>query len=178
MRKKKINSKEKVKSKKINYKIKLLTLLVIVAGIVIIISKNKPNSEQKENKETHLEETEYNYVLIDMNNTDNAQIVEGIKENTSPNVSKDRIVDGIEITDIKLSAENGISNFTATVKNDTGKDFVGGIATIEFINNDGKKYASIDIYIPEVRNGEINLINAATTADITNAYDFTITLQK
>ena len=113
-----------------------------------------------------------------MNNTENAKIENGVKENTSENISKDRKLGNLSITDIKLSAQDGVTSFTATVKNDSNKDFAGGIVKISFTNKDGSNYAELEAYIPEIVAGGTNAINAGTTADIANAYDFTMELEK
>lgn len=168
------------KNKRLNWKLIIVLILIIATITTIVIIQNNKNKEDKENNNnnTNLENQEYNMGLIDMNNTENARISEGVKENISKNVAKNRTVEGIEITDIKLLAENGISIFTATVTNNTGKDFEETIATIRFTNKDGSEYANLEVIIPKVKNAQTNMINAGTTADITNAYDFTITLQK
>jgi hypothetical protein len=113
-----------------------------------------------------------------MNNTENAKIENGIKQNTSENILKDREIEGIKITDIKLEAQEGLSHFTATVKNDTSKNFDGGVAKITFTNKDGSIYAELEVYIPEMTQGGVNAIDAATTSDIINAYNFNIKLEK
>lgn len=71
-----------------------------------------------------------------------------------------------------------VTSFTATVKNNSTKDFVGGIVKITFTNKDGSNYAELEASIPQITAGGINAINAGTTADIANAYDFTIELEK
>ena len=113
-----------------------------------------------------------------MNNTENAEIKDGIKENNSQKLLAEREVQGLQITDIRLKAENGISNFTATVKNNTGKDYPGGEIIIKFINKDGSPYAELEAYMPDVKNGGTNTIDASTTADIANAYDYTIEVKQ
>lgn len=170
------------KAKKINKKVILpIIIIIIIIAIIagVIITKNKKQEENNNtNNETYIGDTEIASGLIDMNNTENAKIENGVKENTSESLAKDKKIDGIEMTDIKLFAQEGISDFSATVKNNTGNDFAGGIATVSFINKDGSEYATLEVYVPELKNGSYNTINAATTADITNAYDFTITMQE
>ena len=170
------------KNKKINFKI-IITLLVIIAIIIagIIIYKNNKKTEQEQGKrqeETTQQEQTEQIGLIDMNNTENAKIENGVKQNTSENILKDRDLNGIAITEIQLNAQEGISHFTATVKNNTATDFAGGVAKITFTNKDGSVYAEMEVYIPEIKVGATNAIDASTTADIANAYDFNIELEK
>lgn len=154
----------------------LIIIAIIIAGIIINNNKQKKElnqkQEQSENAEFEQEET------IDMNNTENAKIENGVKQNTSANILKDRDLNGIQITEIKLDGQNGISHFTATVKNNTSKDFKGGVAKITFTNKDGSLYAELEVYISEMKAGETNAIDASTTSDIANAYDFSIELEK
>ena len=169
--------KEKQKIKKSNSKgIILLIAIIIIAIIVVgtIIYQNNKNTQQEQQQETEQDSLS----IIDMNNTENAKIESGVKENTSENISKDRKLGNLSITDIKLSAQDGVTSFTATVKNDSNKDFAGGIVQISFTNKDGSNYAELEAYIPEIVAGGTNAINAGTTADIANAYDFTMELEK
>lgn len=169
--------KEKQKIKKSNSKgIILLIAIIIIAIIVVgtIIYQNNKNTQQEQQQETEQDSLS----LIDMNNTENAKIESGVKENTSENISKDRKLGNLSITDIKLSAQDGVTSFTATVKNDSNKDFAGGIVKISFTNKDGSNYAELEAYIPEIVAGGTNAINAGTTADIANAYDFTMELEE
>mgnify|MGYP006999398322 FL=1 len=152
----------------------LVILLIIVTGVIIYKNNSKVNNNQSGQQENQDETAS----LIDMNNTENAKIESGVKENTSENISKDRKLGNLSITDIKLSAQDGVTSFTATVKNDSNRDFAGGIVKISFTNKDGSNYAELEAYIPEIVAGGTNAINAGTTADIANAYDFTMELEK
>ena len=169
-------------NKKLNKKgiITIIAILVIllVIGVVtgVIIYKN--NSKVNNNQSGQQENQDETASLIDMNNTENAKIENGVKENTSENIAKDRKLGNLSITDIKLVAQDGVTAFTATVKNDSTKDFAGGIVKISFTNKDGSNYAELEAYIPEIVAGGTNAINAGTTADIANAYDFTMELEK
>ena len=164
-------------NKKINKKdiILLIVAIIIITTIVVsIIYQNNKNKKQEEQQEIEQDSLS----LIDMKNTENAKIKNGVKENTSENVAKDRKVENLLITDIKLVAQDGVTSFTATVKNNSTKDFAGGIVKITFTNKDGSNYAELEASIPQITAGGINAINAGTTADIANAYDFTIELEK
>ncbi len=159
-----------------NKKMYLIIIIILIIAIIIgiILFKNKPeefNKTQENIKQSQNGD-------IDMNNTENAKIEDGIKQNTSENVLKEREIEGIKITDIKLEAQEGLSHFTATVKNDTSKKFDGGVAKITFTNKDGSVYAELEVYIPEIAQGGVNAIDAATTSDIINAYNFSIELEK
>ena len=152
----------------------ILLIIGVVTGVIIYKNNSKVNNNQSGQQENQDETAS----LIDMNNTENAKIENGVKENTSENIAKDRKLGNLSITDIKLVAQDGVTAFTATVKNDSTKDFAGGIVKISFTNKDGSNYAELEAYIPEIVAGGTNAINAGTTADIANAYDFTMELEK
>lgn len=167
------------KTKSLNKKgiIILIVAIIIIATIVVTTiyqnNKNK-NTQQEQQQETEQD----NSGLIDMKNTENAKVENGVKENTSENIAKDRKLENLSITNIKLIAQGGVTAFTATVKNDSTKDFAGGIVKITFTDKDGSNYAELEASIPEIVAGGTNAINAGTTADIANAYDFTMELEK
>ena len=48
------------------------------------------------------------------------------------------------------------------------------MVVIRFVNEDGSDYAQLEVLIPTVKAGETTSIDASTTADIANAYNFTI----
>ena len=165
------------KKKKISPKVVLaIVLLVILLLAGLIIHKN--NTKTKNNQTEQQENQDETVSLIDMNNTENAKVEGGVKENTSENIAKDRKLGNLSITDIRLVAQDGVTAFTATVKNDSNKDFAGGIVKIAFTSKDGSNYAELEAYIPEIVADGTNSINAGTTADIANAYDFTMELEK
>ena len=177
---KKSNTTKKRKKVKFNLRnvIIVVAIIIVIVLVVALINRNKQNNEgETQGEATGVEQQDQNAGLIDMTATDNAKVENGVKTNTSSDLAKEKTVENLTLTDIQLMAENGISNFTATVKNNAKTDFAGGVATVIFTNQDGSTYAQLDVYIPEIKAGETNSINASTTADIINAYDFTIELQ-
>lgn len=166
------------KGKKNYFKFMIIVIIIItIIGIIIYKNNSKQNTiEQQQEQEASIQQMLHGE--IDMNNTENAKIEDGIKKNTSENILRDRKIEGIEITNINLEGQGGISDFTATVKNNTSKNFEGGVAKITFTNKDGSTYAELEVFIPEIKIGGENTINAGITADIINAYDFSIKLEK
>ena len=168
------------KTKSLNKKgiIILIVAIIIIATIVVgtIIYQNNKNKNTQQEQQQQTEQNKSG--LIDMKNTENAKVENGVKENTSENIAKDRKLENLSITNIKLIAKGGVTAFTATVKNDSTKDIAGGIVKITFTNKDGSNYAELEASIPEIVAGGTNAINAGTTADTANAYDFTMELEK
>lgn len=167
--------KNKVMNKRII--LALFLIIAIIIGSVLIYKNNKKTEKNKDENNNEINQTDV-IGQIDMSNTENAKIENGVKRNVSENILKDRNLDGITITQIQLKAQDGLSHFTATVQNNSIKDFGGGIAKLNFIDKDGNVYAKLEVYIPETKSGETNTIDASTTSDIVNAYDFSIELEK
>ena len=114
------------------------------------------------------------YSTIDMNNTENAKINGGIKENISTKLAEEKTYKGMTVKDIKLVAEGGVTRLTAIVENTTTTNYEGEGITIIFINQDGTEYARLEGLLPAIEAGKTNELDAGTTADIANAYDFRI----
>ena len=153
----------------------VIILLAIIIGVVAVIYFKKQDINnifiaQPEQQETIIPE----YTLIDLNNTENAEITGGVKQNTSSELAKEKTYNGMTIKNIKLIAEGGLTRFTATVENKTGDNYEGGLITIIFKNEDGSEYSRLDTILPPIDAGKTNEIDAGTTADIANAYDFEI----
>ena len=159
----------------------IIILLVIIIVVCVIIFK-KDNIQEKikeigkntteESQEIEQEMPEYS--LIDMNNTENAKIEGGTKENTSSKLAEEKKYKGMTVKNIKLVAEGGITRLTATVENTTENNYEGGGITIIFTNADGSEYARLEGVLPAIDSGKSNELDAGTTADIANAYDFII----
>lgn len=167
------------KTKSLNKKGIIILIVAIIIIATIVVTTIYQNNKNKNTQQEQQQQTEQNKSgLIDMKNTENAKVENGVKENTSENIAKDRKLENLSITNIKLIAKGGVTAFTATVKNDSTKDFAGGIVKITFTNKDGSNYAELEASIPEIVAGGTNAINAGTTADTANAYDFTMELEK
>ena len=165
------------KNKKILIAIFLIIILIIIITYTLIPKTNKKeNTNQVENNQTEqeVEQEMPEYSLIDMNNTENAKINGGSKENTSAKLAEEKTYKGMKVKNIKLIAEGGITRLTATVENTTTENYEGGGITIIFIKEDGTEYARLEGVLPAIDSGKTNELDAGTTADIANAYDFRI----
>ena len=171
------------KQKKINKNKKILIAIFLIIILIIIITytlipktNKKENTNQVENNQTEqeVEQEMPEYSLIDMNNTENAKINGGSKENTSVKLAEEKTYKGMKVKNIKLIAEGGVTRLTATVENTTTTNYEGGGITIIFTNQDGSEYARLEGLLPAIEAGKSNELDAGTTADIANAYDFRI----
>ena len=160
----------------------ILTVLLILGVTAYFIVKNNNENKQQQTEIQNVDKSEDAKTtengeansLIDMNNIENVKIENGSKINNSEELLKDKILIGLRFTNIKLVAENGLTNFTADVENVSGSNFVGRTIIIVFKTADGAEYSRLEGYLPDIENGEANKIDASTTADLSNAYDFIV----
>ncbi len=187
----------KSRSIKIGIIVLIIVLIIALIGTIFYLNKDKiiknsneksqtsktSNSENSENIESTDENNDASdseesipgdASLIDMSNTENVEIVQGEKVNNSEKITRDRELNGLKLTNIKIQTENNISMFTADVKNDTGNKFNGGAIKLTFFNASGEEYADFEAWIPEINEGGTNSINAGTTMDIVNSADMKI----
>lgn len=78
------------------------------------------------------------------------------------------------IKDISLVSIMGTSTFKATVENVTDTLYNNREITILFTDKNGEEYAKLDSLIEQIQPKETYTIDASSSFDISNAYDFTI----
>lgn len=166
-----------MKNKKSLIVITIILIVLLILGVIgyFLIKNHNDNKQQIEIEnidDTEVETEEHS--LIDMNNVENVKIENGSKINNSEELLKEKTLIGLKFTNIKLVAENGLTNFTADVENVSGSNFVGRKVIIVFKNADGTEYSRLEGYLPDIENGKTNKIDASTTADLSNAYDFIV----
>lgn len=102
-----------------------------------------------------------------------------VKVNTNENVVKDQNIEGISFTNTALVVTNGVSRLTATVTNNTGKDYTLDEYAITAYDKDGNVIITIPGYIGEViKNGESKNLDSSVDIDLTNASSITYTVKK
>lgn len=182
------NQKKKIEkngkdNKKLIIAIVILLLIIVIGISIFFIIKNNRGGVKTQNMGDEAIDNgppQEEYSLIDMENSENVEIKDGIKENNSEELKKDKTFEGMKVSEIKLQAgqQEGLTDFTAKVENTSGKDFAGGEIVIIFTNRDGSEYARLNGYLPDISAGDSNMIDASTTTDVSNAYDFTIERSK
>ena len=148
-----------------------LTIL-IVATIAIYWTINVKKTDTTKNDES-LTGTQTKS-LIDLSKTENVKIENNEKENISKEMKKEKTYEGMTIKNIQLKTSEGVTQFTAEIENNSGKDYPGEKVVIRFTDKDGKEYALLNGMIPSIANGQSNSIIAGTTEDVSNAYNFSI----
>lgn len=145
---------------------KRMILILIIVSILIItivwcVTRNKETEVvESTNKEEFVE------VLED-----------GTKLNISDKLNETKRVENFEIGNIQLTDRNGVSVLLADVKNvsETSTDWT--IITITLIDRIGNTIQEIEGVIKDLQPGETTQLNAATSADYANSYDFKVKIK-
>ena len=155
----------------------VIILAIVLVYVIFFIATNKQEKEQvgKENEVINVNEEQITteeggheeYSLIDMNNTENAKIEDGRKENTSTELLTDKVFGGIKLSNIKLYSQNGMTFFRANAENIGDENFESKKVTLVFKDKDGNEIKKVNAYLGNIAKGESN-----TLSDVTNAYDF------
>jgi len=151
---------------------KQMILFIILVG-VIIISILYMATRTKEVETSGGEEQVQNKVTEEF-----VQVLEdGSKINTSTKLNETKNVNGLEIGNIQLSMVNGETILLANVKNNTGVDI--GVKAIDIVlyNKNGGEIVTINGVIGNVKAGESVQLEASTTLDFANAYDFKVVIK-
>lgn len=154
--------------KKILIIISFCIILVLLITLFFAKGKEKIDKNIEENVPSQIDLVK----TIDMDNLENAEIEDNKKINTSSKIAEEKTYGNIIINNIKLYATSDLSYFVADVTSD--KDQSGQVKTISFVDKDNNIISEIEVYIPDLKANVVNKINASTTKDIANAYDFVI----
>ena len=145
----------------------LIIVGVIILGIIYFVTR------PKEEEGTVNDVAEQNEVVEEF-----VQVLEdGSKLNTSTKLNETKNVDGLEIGNIQLSMVGGETTLFADVKNNTGSDL--GVTAIDIIllDKNEEEIVTIGGVIGDVKAGESVRLEASTTLDFANAYDFRVVIK-
>lgn len=148
--------------------------IVIFVMIALLIFKGIRKEEKKKENTT-----KDNVTIITSDNSNENEFIEvqedGTRLNKSEKFSTTKKIEGLEISNIKLTEKDNITQILADVKNTTDKKVEGFYATITFLNKDGEMIVGIPGYIPTVEANGTATLNTNSTGDFANAYDYTVT---
>ena len=145
----------------------LIVVGVIILGIIYFVTR------PKEEEGTVNDVAEQNEVVEEF-----VQVLEdGSKLNTSTKLNETKNVDGLEIGNIQLSMVGGETTLFADVKNNTGSDL--GVTAIDIIllDKNEEEIVTIGGVIGDVKAGESVRLEASTTLDFANGYDFKVVIK-
>ena len=136
---------------------------VIILILVLLVVKSNSKKETGKQEEIVQEQKAEEFVSV---------LSDGTKVNNSNKLAETKIIDELEVSDIRLTQKDNISKILATVKNPTSQVKGGYLVKIELLDKEQKTIEEIKAYIDKVQPGETVTLNAAATVDFANAYDF------
>ena len=150
---------------------KRLLILIVVAIIIILVLfivravlKNN-QSDNQQNPPSASEESGSEYTAL---------YSDGSKLNVSSKLKENKSYQSVTISNIQLTTVNGLNRLLANVTNNSSTSTDAQDISIVFIDNQGNTIATVPGVIPALNAGETAQLNASTTKDIINAYDFRI----
>lgn len=148
----------------------IIALIIVVLLIVIVVGSVAKKGNEKEPVQTP------SIGVTDENS--NEEYVElkpdGTKVNISSELGKIKEVDGLEISNIRLTENGNVSQLLADVKNPTANTLGDFAIDITVLDKNGSELAVIGGYVDKVEAGESVKLNTSVTVDIANAYDFKV----
>lgn len=151
----------------------LVIIIAVVVGIVYFLGKDeeKENVNTLANNEEITEPQPENIVEEYVEELDN-----GIKVNKSTKLKEPKTVNGLEISNIEFYMSNGQTYLTADVTNKSSKDI--DVTEIEIIlyDDEGNEIITMGGVINPIKVGETTNLQASTTLDFANAYDFKVVI--
>lgn len=147
---------------------------VILIIIALLIFKGMRKEGKKEENTT-----KDNVIIITSNDLERNEFIEvqedGTRLNKSEKLSTTKTIEGLEISNIKLTEKDNVTQILADVKNTTNKDVEGFYVTITFFDRDENIIVILPGYMPSVESNGTATLNTNSTGDFANAYDYTVT---
>ena len=91
-----------------------------------------------------------------------------------PKLKENKTYQNVTISNIQLTTVNGLNRLLASVTNNSNSRTDAQDISLVFVDNQGNTIATVPGVIPAMNAGETAQLNASTTKDIINAYDFRI----
>lgn len=164
--------------KKRNVRLIWIILIIIVAvGVIVTInlSNNKKDAKpaqqqsQVENGQQEEEKPVEKYVQV---------LEDGTKLNISEKIKQTKKVGDLEISNIQITYQNGVTNILATVTNTSSKKSELQNVSIVLSDDEGNTIYTLRGVLEETEPNGTSQLNTSITADFANSYDFTISKTK
>ena len=153
----------------------LLIAVVLIAVILIVALVNANGKEDENLGNPNNGETSQN---VQDEEKYTAELSDGTKINTSEDFNKTKTYGDLEITNIQFTNKNGMTVLLADVTNKGESTHEEEIVTIKILGENGEVLDELHPSLGRIEPGETIELNAGTSADVTNAKDFTIEASK
>ena len=144
----------------------VLIAIILIVALVNVNGKDNENLGNPNNGETSQnvqEEEKYTTELSD-----------GTKINTSEDFSKTKTYKDLEISNMQFTNKDGMTVLLADVTNKGTSTHESEIVILKIIGGNGEILTEVHPVIGRVEAGKTIEFNVGTSADVTNAKDFTI----
>lgn len=102
------------------------------------------------------------------------EYADGTKINTSPKMRETKKIDGLEVTVLQFTEQEGMLTILGTVSNNTQETKGGYLVNIVLQKQDGTELETLQGYINSVEPGENVELNISKTSNAINAYKYKI----
>ena len=151
------------KSEEKNKKTIIILLIVVIAIIAIVIYIQSRNNSADENLNQGNDQQSYV-----------EEIEDGIKINKSTKLNETKEVQGLQVTNIQLTLDSGMTTLLADVTNNSGEETDVKNLEITLLREDGSEIATVSGILKELAEGETTQLNITTTSNYIDAYDFSV----
>jgi len=151
-----------------------ICIVAIIAMIVIIIPKGaRPNNNENNGNVVNNQGSQ----SVDNSIVEEFVSVEedGTKVNTSEQLKATKVVEGLQLSNIKLTTQNGITELTASATNTTDVTIETMDIIVSALDKDGNTLVRFLASVDNLEAGQVTNLKASVTADVANAYDFMVT---
>ncbi len=160
----------------------MIIILLILIGVLFIrkkvIQSNSKEQDKLSSEQSSSIDNKEDDSVIEAAEEEEKEFVskqdDGSQLNTSNKLKEDRKFDGLEISNITLRENGGITTLLADVKNTTGVATPQKNVKVTLLDKEGAKIIELSGIIDAMENGETVKLNVSVTSDLSNAYDFTI----
>ncbi len=151
----------------------LIAVLIVITLVVIIFARTRKNAKDDVTNENTVIVDSSNEIIVEEKYVTTTE--DGTKVNTSEALKANKVVNGVEFSDIGLIQKSGETVLTATVKN-TGSAAVEMFAVdVTLIDDAGQDIVTVGGLVAPMEAGATASFETSMTLDYANSYDFRVT---
>ena len=143
-----------------------IAIIVITTILIIVIALNNKDKNNGGINQIRSGPTNEEFTVYDN---------EGTKVNISEKFKESKEIEGLSLSNIQLSENNGQTTLIAYVTNNTGKEFSDPFdVNLKLLDKDGQEIVTLPAIIPSLKPEETKSFSSSITEDCSNAFDFRI----
>lgn len=155
-------------------------ILIIIVAVGVIVTINLSNNKKDTKPAQQQSQVENNGQQEEAKPVEKyVQVLEdGTKLNISEKIKQTKKVGDLEISNIQITYQNGVTNILATVTNTSSKKSELQNVSIVLSDDEGNTIYTLRGVLEETEPNGTSQLNTSITADFANSYDFTISKTK